>query len=175
MAQRIASNDPTALAHHPSAPCADGTAIAIVARGCAKTSARGTRNIVTFRQISCFGTDLAPRRPRQPPPGVPAGRSRDSVRTVRAAVEPDRTDYLMRKKLCSRLRKAACAADMLLHGGTHALPKSMPRNPKTTWRPQPRPHGTVLRAGSAWAAASPPLWPLQLDIKASHQLNLLID
>ena len=40
----------------------------------------------------------------------------------------------------------------------------MPRAPPTSWRPRPRPHGTLWRAGSAWAAASPPLGRLQLDL-----------
>ena len=40
----------------------------------------------------------------------------------------------------------------------------MPRALHTCWRPPPRPHGTLWRAGSAWAAASPPLGRLQLDL-----------
>ena len=48
----------------------------------------------------------------------------------------------------------------------------MPRALHTCWRPPPRPHGTLWRAGSAWAAASPPLGRLQLDLGWSRLLLL---
>ena len=76
LALRIEGNGPTALAHQPSALCAAGTAIRMSCADAPKTYAERRAdlfaNIPTRRRFRGFGPDLAPRRPRWPPPVVPA-------------------------------------------------------------------------------------------------------